>query len=89
MIFSEVSIGQSAGCTSDSLKIYEERISEGSLVSSRCGNDTTSVLSSASKLYAVFKSDMSLASSGFDIFYQIGPEGLFLLFIANLTEMVT
>ena len=65
----------SAGCKLDSLKIYENSKSSGSLVSTRCGNDTTTLISTATKIFLVFTSDMSVASKGYEIYYQVGPEG--------------
>ena len=65
----------SAGCNHDSIKIYENSKSSGSLVSTRCGNDTTTFTSTATKIFLVFTSDMSVASKGYEIYYQVGPEG--------------
>ena len=92
LIFSQLSISKSFECLSDSLKIYEEAKSSSSLISNRCGNDTTSLVSSASKLIIVFESDMTRTSTGFEIFYQIGPQGLIqrviLLYFMLLTFLI-
>eukprot|EP00795_Rhopilema_esculentum_P008757 gene8757-14783_t len=75
LIFSTFSIQNSNRCSADSFKVYGETISESSLIETRCGSNVTEMSSAASRLYIVFTSDISKADTGFQIFFQVGPDG--------------
>ena len=61
---------RSENCMKDSLKIYEGSISNSTLASTRCGNDTTRYVSKSNLIYLVFRSDASISRTGYRIQYK-------------------
>ena len=61
---------KSKDCVKDSLKIYENSISNKTLMSTRCGNDATEYISSSNSIYLLFTSDATIAGKGYRIHYE-------------------
>ena len=59
----------SGNCTKDSLKIYDGSISNSTLKSTRCGNDMTFYISQSNLIHLVFRSDSTIARTGYRIEY--------------------
>ena len=57
----------SKDCVKDSLKIYENSISNETLMSTRCGNDTTQYVTKSNRLFLLFKSDSTISGLGYQI----------------------
>ena len=57
----------SENCVKDSLKIYEGSVSNHTLASTRCGNNTTQFISNTSPIYLLFSSDATIARTGYKI----------------------
>ena len=57
----------SVNCTKDSLKIYEGSVANGTLMSTKCGNDTTEYISQSSPITLLFSSDSTNAQTGYRI----------------------
>ena len=60
----------SKDCIKDSLKIYENSMSNKALMSTRCGNDTTEYISRSNLIYLLFTSDSTIVGTGYRIHYE-------------------
>eukprot|EP00795_Rhopilema_esculentum_P008766 gene8766-14791_t len=69
--FSHFDLEWSKDCSKDSLKIFEGPISNQKLVSKRCGNDVTPYISQSSTVILKFKSDDTIAKTGYSINYDV------------------
>ena len=71
---------KSKDCVKDSLKIYENSISNKTLMSTRCGNDATEYISRSNLIYLLFTSDATIARTGYSIQYK----SMYILYSMNI-----
>ena len=61
---------RSENCTKDSLKIYDSMMSESTLMSTRCGNDTRQYVSTSNLTSLLFTTDKEISRTGYRIHYK-------------------
>ena len=70
LVFEDFDLERSENCTNDSLKIYDSMMSESTLMSTRCGNDTRQYVSTSNLTSLLFTTDSDISCTGYRIHYK-------------------